>query len=102
MVDRAVNHAGRSTDYASAMETMGDRIKMLREAKGLTQEQLGKLVGVSKAAVSQWELGQAANIKLQTFLNLLNVLGVKYEYLIYGPNRPPGGSPRSSAALRDS
>lgn len=83
------------------METMGDRIKMLREAKGLTQEQLGKLVGVSKAAVSQWELGQAQNIKLETFLTLLNVLGVKYEYLIYGPNRAPNGNPRGGVASRD-
>lgn len=77
---------------------MGDRIKMLREAKELTQTQLGELVGVTKSAVSQWELGQTSNIKLQTFLRLLDVLGTKYEYLVFGAARVPGG--RGGGALR--
>ena len=99
MLDSYVNHTGHSTDYALGMETMGDRIKMLRESKDYSQAQLGSLVGVSKSAVSQWELGQTTNIKLQTFLRLLEVLGTKYEYLVFGANRAPGG-PRGGAASR--
>ena len=34
---------------------MGNIIKQFREARGLTQEQLGELVGVKKAAVCKWE-----------------------------------------------
>lgn len=34
---------------------MGNIIKQFRETRGWTQEQLGKLVGVKKAAVSKWE-----------------------------------------------
>lgn len=64
---------------------------MLREAKELTQTQLGEKVGVTKSAVSQWELGQTSNIKLQTFLRLLDILGTKYEYLVFGAARGPGG-----------
>src|SRR5258708_2449526 len=99
MLDSYVNHAGLSKGYALGMETMGDRIKMLRESKSYSQLQLGSLVGVSKSAVSQWELGQTANIKLQTFLRLLEVLGTKYEYLVFGASRAP--SPRGGGASRD-
>ena len=94
MLNPNVKHAGPSIDYSLDMETMGDRIKMLRESKDYTQAELGALVGVTKSAVCQWENGQTANIKLQTFLRLLDVLGTKYEYLVYGaakPSRGPGG-----------
>ena len=33
-------------------------IEEARKAKGLTQEQLAKLVGVTQGAVAQWENGQ--------------------------------------------
>lgn len=44
---------GRVSDR---VESIGDRILRLREAKGLSQSDLAKLVGVSQAAVSVWEL----------------------------------------------
>ncbi len=37
--------------------TIGQRIKRLREEAGLTQQALGKAVGVSRNAVGQWESG---------------------------------------------
>lgn len=39
---------------------IGNRIMALREADGLTQEQLARRVGVSQATVSQWESGMRA------------------------------------------
>lgn len=33
------------------------KIKELREAKGLTQKELGERIGVAQSAVAQWELG---------------------------------------------
>lgn len=39
------------------MKAVADRIKALRRALGVTQEALGKLAGVTKSAVSQWERG---------------------------------------------
>lgn len=98
MLDCTVNHTGPLPVYALDMETMGDRIRMLRESKGYSQLELGSMVGVSKSAVSQWELGQTANIKLQTFLRLLDVLGTKYEYVVFGAARVPG--PRAGSASR--
>lgn len=89
---------------AEHMETMGDRIKQLRQARRLTQPELAKLVGVTKSAVSQWEDGSTRNIKLQTFLNLCDVLKTDAEYLIFGPARespshgPAGNGPSSTVA----
>ena len=35
-----------------------DRIAAVRKAAGLTQEQLGELLGVTRQAVSKWESGR--------------------------------------------
>jgi transcriptional regulator with XRE-family HTH domain len=69
------------------METMGDRIRQLRVARGYSQEELGSLVGVSKSAVSQWELGATKNIKLETFLRVVEILHTDANYLIWGKDR---------------
>lgn len=42
---------------------VGLYIKSLRESRGLTQEQLGEIVGVQKAAVQKWESGTTQNLK---------------------------------------
>lgn len=39
--------------------TMGERIAALRKEKGLSQEALGELVGVTRQAVSKWESDRA-------------------------------------------
>lgn len=39
--------------------TLGERIAALRKEKGLSQEALGELVGVSRQAVSKWESDKA-------------------------------------------
>jgi transcriptional regulator with XRE-family HTH domain len=66
------------------MQTIGDRIKMLREARGWTQEQLGQILGVTRASVSQWERGETKNIKNKTFLALVSELATTHEYLLFG------------------
>ena len=37
----------------------GTRLQQVRKAAGLSQEQLGELVGMSRQAVSKWDTGQA-------------------------------------------
>lgn len=79
---------------------MGERIRQLRVARGLTQEQLAKLSGVTKSAVSQWEDGSTKNLKLQTFLLVLDALGTDANFLIYGENRGTTSASGRYKALR--
>lgn len=46
------------------MAMISERIARLRRERGLTQEQLGQLVGVSAQAVSKWEKGGAPDVEL--------------------------------------
>ena len=40
------------------MLTIGERIKKYRNEKGLTQEELSKILLVSRSAISNWEIGR--------------------------------------------
>lgn len=72
----------------STMETMGERIRQLRRAKQWTQQDLADRVGVSRAAVAQWESGETKNIKNVTFRRLVRELGTTEDYLVFGPDEP--------------
>ncbi len=37
----------------------GERMRLLRRARGLTQDELARATGVSRSAVAQWETGRA-------------------------------------------
>jgi transcriptional regulator with XRE-family HTH domain len=50
--------AARERSTSMNLRELGERLKRARVARGLTQEELGFAVGVSRAAVSQWEAGQ--------------------------------------------
>lgn len=89
MLNRRVKDAGLAVAYALPMETMGERIRQLRIARGLTQPELGEICGVTKSAVSQWEDGTTTDIKLVPFLKLLDALKTDGHYLVYGAERGP-------------
>ena len=54
---------------------IGQRIKYLRELQGLTQEELGKLIGVNKATINRYETG-IIDIKRTTAIKLAQVFSV--------------------------
>ncbi|MVX34408.1 helix-turn-helix domain-containing protein [Myroides sp. LoEW2-1] len=62
-------------------ELIGSKIKILRKQKGLTQAQLGELVGVQKAQISKIEKS-TANVKIVTVFKVLNALGAKLTWEI--------------------
>ena len=84
MLTLNVKDAAGDLGHVARMESMGDRIKMLRESRGLTQTDLGRLVGVSRAAVAQWENDSVQNIRLPTFLALLEALAADPIWLVHG------------------
>ena len=61
---------------------IGQMIKEARMIKGLTQEELGKLVGVQKSAVAKWENGRVVNIKRSHLQKLAIALDMKGSDLI--------------------
>ena len=63
----------KSPEGGVAMEGVGCRIKAARKAKKLTQEELGRKIGVSFQAIAQWETGRR-NPKYETLLKISNAL----------------------------
>ena len=61
---------------------MGDRIKKLRLEKGLTQEELGKMLGVQKAAIQKYEKGYVENLKRSAIIKLANLFSATPSYLM--------------------
>lgn len=66
-----------------------ERIAFVRKAAGLTQEQLGEKLGVTRQAVSKWESAQATPDAL-TVARLCTELGVSADFVLLG--KEPDGS----------
>lgn len=54
----------------------GEILKQLRIQKGLTQEELGNLVGLKKAAINKYESGKVENIKRSTIQKFSEIFDV--------------------------
>ena len=66
---------------------VGLYIKRLREERGLTQEQLGEIVGVQKAAVQKWESGTTRNLKRKVMKILSDYFEVSPASFIIDSNK---------------
>ena len=55
---------------------VGEYIKKLRTDFGYSQEQLGSLLGVQRAAVQKWECGKVQNLKRETIKKLADIFNV--------------------------
>lgn len=62
---------------------IGTTIKMLRENKNISQEELGKIVGVSDKTISSWEINRTEP-KMGIIQLLADYFGVSTDYLIKG------------------
>ncbi len=63
------------------LKAIGQRIKLAREAKGLTQEQLAEIVSLSASHISVIERG-IKTPRLETFVEILNILKVDANYIL--------------------
>lgn len=88
------------------MATTGDRIREIRESKGLTQGDLSEAAGMSKGFLSDVE-NNNKNLSSQGLLRIANVLGTSVDYLLKGEtmefveNRPVVIPPALSEAAED-
>jgi DNA-binding Xre family transcriptional regulator len=99
MLNGNTTYAQGNPTYHVPMETMGERIRTLRQARGLSQSQLAERLGITTGAVSHWESGNTQNIKILTFLQLCSELGTTPHYLALGPNHK-GHPPATSSGKR--
>jgi transcriptional regulator with XRE-family HTH domain len=66
----------------------GRRLRKLRECRGLSQDQLGKLTGVTQQQVGFWERGDRG-IKLEQAIKVADALGVTVDELVPEENPQP-------------
>ena len=60
--------------------TVGERIRAIRKAKGLTQKELGERLGLSSQSVAQWE-NNLRKPKFETTLKIASALGIDVSVL---------------------
>ncbi len=60
---------------------IADRIRILREEKGMTQTELSKKLGISRSGVNAWEMGISVP-STQYIVELSNVFKVSTDYLL--------------------
>jgi HTH-type transcriptional regulator/antitoxin HipB len=63
------------------LELIGEAIREARLQRDLTQEQLGKLVGVQKAQISKLE-NNTGNVTIDTILRVFNALQAKVRFSV--------------------
>lgn len=83
------------------MNDIGKLIKDARLSKGLTQAELGDLIGVQKSAIAKYETGRVINIKRSTLQGLAKALDLKGSDLIIESN-PKEAASLSARVLMDS
>ncbi len=72
---------------------IGQRIKKARLERGLTQQELGDIVGVQKSAIAKYENGRVVNIKRSTLQKIASALNIRPSELLFNE------SPKDTADL---
>lgn len=68
-------------EFELKVELLSEQIKRLRKEQHLTQEELGKLVGVQRAQISKLE-NNTSNVTIGTILKVFNALKASVNFSI--------------------
>ena len=95
-----MTHTSDSAGTAAQTDTniTGMRIKKLRLSRGMTQEELGNLIGIKKAAIQKYEKGTVKNIKRASLIKLADFFDTTVEYLL-GIDAPKNSTPADFSNL---
>lgn len=89
VTDEIVGKIGTKTrnkfEYDLQMDLIGTAIKETRKERKLTQEELGKLMGVQKAQISRLE-NNASNASIDTLIRVFSALKATVKLQIELPN----------------
>jgi len=72
-------------EYELKMDLIGKAIKQTRQERQMTQEELGKLIGVQKAQISRLE-SNASNVTIDTLMKVFAALKAKVKLQVELPN----------------
>jgi len=72
-------------EYELQMDLIGQAIKHTRQERNMTQEELGKLIGVQKSQISRIE-SNASNVTIDTLMRVFNALQAKVKLQVELPN----------------
>lgn len=79
--------------------TIEERIQELRKSKGLSQEQLADILGVSRQAVSKWEGGQSLP-EIEKLIAMSEIFEVSVDYILKGGPAAKQNDNRQSLQLK--
>ena len=68
-------------EYELRLDLLGDAIKQARQERNLTQEELGKLVGVQRAQISKIE-NSLTDARFETIIKVFKALNAKVNFTI--------------------
>ena len=71
-------------EYELQMDLIGQAVKQTRLERNLTQEELGKLIGVQKSQISRIE-SNASNVTIDTLMRVFNALQAKVKLQVELP-----------------
>ena len=90
MIDRHIGKVGTTArdafEHALTLDLLGYAIKEARLYHNLTQEQLGKLIGVQKAQISKLE-NNFTNARFDTVMKVFNALHAKVNFKVELPKK---------------
>jgi|LGVF01.2.fsa_nt_gb transcriptional regulator with XRE-family HTH domain len=69
------------SDVSKKDDCVGEKIKKIRKEKGLTQKELGELLGVSDTMIGKWE-GNNRKPKIDTLRKIANALQIDFTELM--------------------
>lgn len=63
--------------------TIGDRIRELREAQGLTQYKLAQITRINRSTIKRYEENYIKKISFDNLLKIANALDADVTYFLY-------------------
>ncbi|MDR1757329.1 MAG: helix-turn-helix domain-containing protein [Culturomica sp.] len=85
LTDRYIGEKGAKQreefEYELRLDLLGQAIKQARQARNLTQEELGELVGVKRAQISKIE-NSTTDARLTTILKVFEALGARVSFQV--------------------
>jgi transcriptional regulator with XRE-family HTH domain len=86
----------RPPDSSNMASIDGEKVRKLRETKGLTQLYVATVVGVTTDTISRWENRRYPNVKQENAEKLAAALEVELGEIALDEEIPPAGAPEAS------